>query len=181
MTRLFTVGLSHRTAPVELRESVDFSRGGAGEALAALAGRGISKEMVVLSTCNRAEIYAVASDPLRETGRYLAELSGGAGIVATPRSELRALAQLRFIPARPGQLLAVLVFNDGTVETRFIPVEVHIRTPTQAAVSGDGLEGRVVTLGQQLLEDGSAVTIPQDEADALTPTSERSSGPGGAP
>ena len=60
MTRLFTVGLSHRTAPVELRESVDFSRGGAGEALAALAGRGISKEMVVLSTCNRAEIYAVA-------------------------------------------------------------------------------------------------------------------------
>ena len=60
MARLFTVGLSHRTAPVELRECVDFSRGGAGEALAALAGRGISKEMVVLSTCNRAEIYAVA-------------------------------------------------------------------------------------------------------------------------
>jgi glutamyl-tRNA reductase len=60
MPRLFTVGLSHRTAPVELRECVDFSRGGAGEALAALAGRGISKEMVVLSTCNRAEIYAVA-------------------------------------------------------------------------------------------------------------------------
>ena len=41
MTRLFTVGLSHRTAPVELRECVDFSRGGAGEALATLAGRGI--------------------------------------------------------------------------------------------------------------------------------------------
>jgi glutamyl-tRNA reductase len=60
MTRLFTVGLSHRTAPVELRECVDFSRGGAAEALAALAGRGISGEMVVLSTCNRAEIYAVA-------------------------------------------------------------------------------------------------------------------------
>jgi glutamyl-tRNA reductase len=39
---------------------VDFSRGGAGEALAALASRGISKEMVVLSTCNRAEVYAVA-------------------------------------------------------------------------------------------------------------------------
>ena len=58
-TRLFTVGLSHRTAPVELRECVDFSRGGEGEALASLASRGISNEMVVLSTCNRAEIYAV--------------------------------------------------------------------------------------------------------------------------
>jgi glutamyl-tRNA reductase len=60
MMRLFTVGLSHRTAPVELRECVDFSRGGAGEALAALAAQGVSKEMVVLSTCNRAEIYTVA-------------------------------------------------------------------------------------------------------------------------
>ena len=60
MPRLFAVGLSHRTAPVELRECVDFSRGGAGEALAALNTRGISKEAVVLSTCNRAEIYAVA-------------------------------------------------------------------------------------------------------------------------
>ena len=40
-SRLFAVGLSHRTAPVELRECVDFSRGGAGEALAPLAGRGI--------------------------------------------------------------------------------------------------------------------------------------------
>jgi len=59
MTRLFAIGLSHRTAPVELRESVDFSRGGNDQALAALAARGISREMVVLSTCNRAEIYAV--------------------------------------------------------------------------------------------------------------------------
>ena len=58
-TRLFAVGLSHRTAPVDLRESVDFARIGVGDALAALAGRGICREMVVLSTCNRAEIYAV--------------------------------------------------------------------------------------------------------------------------
>jgi glutamyl-tRNA reductase len=74
MTRLFTVGLSHRTAPVELRESVDFSRGGAGEALAALASRGIGKEMVVLSTCNRAEIYAVAGpDAPDAVARFFAE------------------------------------------------------------------------------------------------------------
>ena len=59
MSRLFTVGLSHRTAPVELRECVDFSRGGTAEALSALARRGVGRELVVLSTCNRAEIYAV--------------------------------------------------------------------------------------------------------------------------
>jgi glutamyl-tRNA reductase len=57
--RLFAVGLSHRTAPVELRETVDFARGGLEAALGALAGRGAGREFVVLSTCNRAEIYAV--------------------------------------------------------------------------------------------------------------------------
>ena len=56
--RLFAVGLSHRTAPVELRECVDFSRTGVEAALSALAARGAARELVILSTCNRAEIYA---------------------------------------------------------------------------------------------------------------------------
>jgi glutamyl-tRNA reductase len=77
MTRLFAVGLSHRTAPVELRERVDFSRLGAAEALTALGHRGISREMVVLSTCNRAEIYAVAgADGPDAIGRFFAEYHG---------------------------------------------------------------------------------------------------------
>jgi glutamyl-tRNA reductase len=56
--RLFAVGLSHRTAPVELRECVDFSRGGVDAALGAIAAGAAAREVVVLSTCNRAEIYA---------------------------------------------------------------------------------------------------------------------------
>src|SRR5580692_333792 len=56
-----------------------------------------------------AEIYSQAGDPLREAGRYLSELSGAAAVIAAPRRELRSLSQLRFIPTRPGQLLAVLV------------------------------------------------------------------------
>src|SRR4051812_8080521 len=69
------------------------------------------------------EIYALADDPLREAGRYLSELSGAAAVIAAPRRELRTLSQLRFIPTRPGQLLAVLVFSDGAVENRFIQIE----------------------------------------------------------
>ena len=58
--RLFAVGISHRTAPVELRESVDFARRGLDAALTAFAARAASaREAVVLSTCNRAEIYAL--------------------------------------------------------------------------------------------------------------------------
>jgi glutamyl-tRNA reductase len=60
--RLFAIGLSHRTAPVELRECVDFGRAGVEAALSALAGRGVGDEAVVLSTCNRAEIYTVGDD-----------------------------------------------------------------------------------------------------------------------
>jgi glutamyl-tRNA reductase len=59
--RLLAVGLSHRTAPVELREAVDFGRAGLDAALHALAARGVSPETIVLSTCNRAEIYAVGN------------------------------------------------------------------------------------------------------------------------
>jgi glutamyl-tRNA reductase len=59
--RLFAVGLSHLTAPIELREQVDFTRAGVAAALEGLAARHVAREMAVLSTCNRAEVY-VASD-----------------------------------------------------------------------------------------------------------------------
>lgn len=76
--RLFAVGISHRTAPVELRECVDFARRGLETALAALAARNVTSEAVVLSTCNRAEIYAGAeSDAAADAcGRFISEYNG---------------------------------------------------------------------------------------------------------
>lgn len=56
--RLFVAGLSHRSAPVELRERVDFSRDGIERALQAVENAGLTRDAVVLSTCNRSEIYA---------------------------------------------------------------------------------------------------------------------------
>ena len=60
--RLLLVGLSHRTAPVELREQVDFSRGDMGAAMSALATRVASGGGVIISTCNRVEVYTEAID-----------------------------------------------------------------------------------------------------------------------
>jgi len=73
--RLYAIGLSHRTAPVELRECVDFARGGLEQALAALAARTIGREAVILSTCNRAEIYAVGENDTTADGirRFFSE------------------------------------------------------------------------------------------------------------
>ncbi len=63
--KLLLVGISHHTAPVELRERVDFNVRGVSNALAALAGRGSTREAVIVSTCNRAEIYAACEDGTR--------------------------------------------------------------------------------------------------------------------
>ena len=60
---LVLVGISHRTAPVELRERIDFQARGLEVSLRALAQRAAVREAVVLSTCNRAELYGVSDDP----------------------------------------------------------------------------------------------------------------------
>jgi len=56
------VGISHQTAPVELRERVDFQARGVADALRAIAERGSTREAVVVSTCNRAEVYVACDD-----------------------------------------------------------------------------------------------------------------------
>jgi glutamyl-tRNA reductase len=45
---LLLVGISHRTAPVDLRERVDFAARGVPAALEALAARGFSREAIVV-------------------------------------------------------------------------------------------------------------------------------------
>ncbi|PYT46632.1 MAG: glutamyl-tRNA reductase [Acidobacteria bacterium] len=53
------VGLNHRTAPVEVREKVSFTAEQARRAAEELRARGILEETLVLSTCNRSEVYGV--------------------------------------------------------------------------------------------------------------------------
>ena len=59
---LFLLGVSHRTAPVDVRERLDFSSRDLGAAVEALAARPSARESVVLSTCNRSEIYLASNN-----------------------------------------------------------------------------------------------------------------------
>lgn len=62
MKRLVMLGVSHHTAPVEVRERLAFgSDKGAGAAAELCLGEKLA-EAVILSTCNRSEVYAVALD-----------------------------------------------------------------------------------------------------------------------
>src|SRR5260370_11552688 len=53
------IGLNHRTAPVELRERVSFTQEDARLASEQVRSRGVLSETLVLSTCNRSELYGV--------------------------------------------------------------------------------------------------------------------------
>ncbi len=58
---LTLVGLSHKTAPVEIREKLTFPAPRQEEALALLTSSDAVAEAVIVSTCNRTEIYAVTA------------------------------------------------------------------------------------------------------------------------
>jgi glutamyl-tRNA reductase len=69
---LAVVGVSHRTAPIEVRERLAFSRAEVPAALRGLVEPGAAAEAVVLSTCNRTELYLSLPDERR--GLEAAEL-----------------------------------------------------------------------------------------------------------
>lgn len=59
------IGLSHKTAPVEFREKLSFPGHAQQDALMALLASKHVLESVILSTCNRTEVYAVVTDETR--------------------------------------------------------------------------------------------------------------------
>jgi glutamyl-tRNA reductase len=61
MKELFLIGLSHKTAPVEWRERLALPEGAFGPFFAGLKSEGFA-EAVLLSTCNRVELYAVGEE-----------------------------------------------------------------------------------------------------------------------
>jgi len=58
--KLFAAGLSHKTAPVELRERLAVDRAELADRARKLKSRGELDEIVLLSTCNRVELYGTA-------------------------------------------------------------------------------------------------------------------------
>ncbi|MGA2029356.1 MAG: glutamyl-tRNA reductase [Verrucomicrobiota bacterium] len=68
---VIVIGLSHHSSPVELRERFAFAESKIPDALKSLRESGVAGEAVILSTCNRVEIYVAT---LREPAQAFAEL-----------------------------------------------------------------------------------------------------------
>jgi len=60
---LYALGLNHRTAPLDVRETIAFPPDAMGHALRDLLGQPKVKEAAILSTCNRTELYVHGSEP----------------------------------------------------------------------------------------------------------------------
>ncbi len=75
---IVVVGLSHRTSPVELRERFAFAEAKIPDALQKLRSEGLATEAVILSTCNRVELYiATPNEPtkaMRELKKFFASV-----------------------------------------------------------------------------------------------------------
>jgi glutamyl-tRNA reductase len=81
MMRVVVLGLNHKTAPVDVREKFSFSDEEIKFALKHLHEYGAIRECVILSTCNRTEMYAAVSgkdDALFSMKQFYGKISHGA-------------------------------------------------------------------------------------------------------
>jgi glutamyl-tRNA reductase len=87
MSELLALGISHKTAPVALRERLAFTEVEASEFAREATATPEVREAVVLSTCNRTEIYLVVGDPVRAESDVLGLLARRASIRPTELTE----------------------------------------------------------------------------------------------
>lgn len=66
------------------------------------------------------------ADILRGAGRLLSDMTGAAAVVVRAPDPERTVSAFRFMRTRPGELLAVIVLSDGSVENRFVQVEAAL-------------------------------------------------------
>jgi glutamyl-tRNA reductase len=80
---LLALGMSHKTAPVALRERLAFTESQAVEFAKQVTQTAEIHEAVVISTCNRTEVYLVVGDPVQAETDVLGMLARRAGIRPT--------------------------------------------------------------------------------------------------
>jgi glutamyl-tRNA reductase len=83
VSELLAIGVSHKTAPVEVRERLALTDTRAADFLRDLRGTADVQEAVAISTCNRTELYLVVGDPVEAESTVLAMLARQAGIRPT--------------------------------------------------------------------------------------------------
>ncbi len=183
---IIVVGLSHKTATVEIREKVAFSPNQMQKPLAELVGLDGIIEGVIVSTCNRVEIYATTRDIAGGTARikrFLADyhripLESLDQHLYTHHSEnairhvFRVASSLDSMVVGEPQILgqiktsygyAAEYKSSGIILNRFLhkafSVAKRVRTETKIASSAVSVAFAAVELAKKILGDLSDKTV----------------------
>jgi len=84
---LITLGISHKTAPVQIRERLAFTQAAVADFLHDVAAHPEVHEAVVISTCNRTELTLVVGDPVAAESAVLGMLAQRAQVRPTELAE----------------------------------------------------------------------------------------------
>ena len=138
------LSLSHRFVPAEVLEKLAVPAGELGEVLARLRAVPGIDEVVVLSTCNRVEVYAAVSGPAGRVSGPVAGLMGARGPV--PAGEVLAMARMRVGGAAAEHLFSVACGLDSMAvgEDQIVAqVKAAARAATAAGTVGPAVTGLI--------------------------------------
>ena len=171
---LKVLGLNHKTAPIEIREKFSISKESLRRGLENLDGYDGLNEAVILSTCNRSEIYAVtAEDCAASLHQFLNDLIGdvidekflyeyddeacakhlfevAAGIDSLVLGEGQILSQVKeaYTIAKAAQATNTIL---NTLFNRAIAAGKRVRTETKIAYNSVSVSSAAVDLAEKKL------------------------------
>ena len=183
---MIVVGLSHRTAPVEVRERLAINDAGLEGVLRTLAALGGVSEVMFLSTCNRVEVYAMAEREQDEAqvaaeieqtlvnlgGQEIAEhlyhsvgsdalrhmLRVAAALDSLVVGEPQILGQFRNAAHR-AQQLGLLGPGLRAATQHTLRVAKRVRTETMVGTGQSSIPSAAVSLARQIFEDLTGRTV----------------------
>jgi glutamyl-tRNA reductase len=152
------VGLSHRTAPLAVLERVALAPDAVGKLLDDVGGSGYVSETLVLSTCNRVEVYAEVPDPNRAAA-CVTELLARHGAIAP--DELRPHLHVGYEAQAVTHLFSVACGLDSMAvgESQVLG---QLRTALRTAREAGHVGRHLGFLAEQALRVGKRVRVETD-------------------
>src|SRR3984957_3042541 len=141
---LVNLGISHRSASPELLEKLAVPSAEGGSILARLRAVPPIDEVAVLSTCNRAEVYAAAHDPVGPVARAVADVLAIHGRIET--GEVLRVARVRVGGAAAEHLFTVACGLDSMAvgEDQIVAqIKDAARAAAAAGTAGPAITGLI--------------------------------------
>jgi glutamyl-tRNA reductase len=181
-SQLFAIGLNHETAPVAVRERLAFSNENLGPAVQNLLSSSDVSEAVILSTCNRTEIYCYAKQPheivqwlcqhhqldVSDIQKYLYLLQPdamihhvfrvAAGLESMVLGETQILGQLKYA-VQSAQRVGGLGAHLNKLFQYTFSVAKQVRTETGIGEHSVSMAAAALKLSEQILGDTSKQSI----------------------